>query len=77
MENKNCCGEQGNYNKKLGTCRTCIISSILLTTIFWTALFIARQHSFPHWIQMIALFFSCLFSLLVLSHAIAFFVKRK
>lgn len=78
MEQKTCCGK-GKYisNEKLGTCTKCIVSSICLSIMAWGVYFYTLKFPLGTFLRGIFLFFSIVFTTLMLSHFFAFLSKRK
>lgn len=76
MNDKKCCGEKVILPDKLGSCPFCIVTSILLTIVSWSAYLIISQYSIAFWLKAIVLIVCCLFSMLALSHAVAYFIKK-
>ena len=71
----NCCGKIDL--SKLGSCRYCIILSIILNIVCWTGYFLVNKYLHLYWLSLIVFIFSCLLALLFFAHTIAFFNKRK
>lgn len=72
---KRCCGELDL--SQFGRCMHCVVLATMLTVLSWTGFFVVRQNFPSPWLSATVMIFSCLFSLLLLAHAIAFFGKRE
>jgi hypothetical protein len=63
-----CCGEIDL--SQIGKCLHCVVLAATLTIVFWSGYFVLSQFHWP-WLSGILLVFSCLFSLLLVTHAVA------
>jgi hypothetical protein len=55
----------------------CVGLATILTFLSWTGFVVVTKNFYWPWLSMALLIFSCLFSLLLLAHTIAFFVRQK
>lgn len=70
-----CCGSVDM--SKLGRCRRCLILATSLSVVSWAVYAIVRQRLSLPWLTAGVMIYSCLLSLLLLAHLIAFFVKQR
>jgi hypothetical protein len=77
MNNNNktsCCG---NIDlSKLGSCKNCIILSIILNIICWSGYILENKYLHLYWLSLTIFILSCLFALLFLAHIVAFFSRK-
>ena len=72
---KQCCGEIDL--SQIGSCMHCVVLATILTFLSWTGFILVTKNFDLPWVSGTLLIFSCLFSLLLLTHAIASFVRPK
>lgn len=70
-----CCGEIDL--SKMGRCGYCVALATVLAALSWGALFFVRQKFPSTWLQAATIVLASLFSLLLLAHVLAFFVRPK
>jgi hypothetical protein len=70
-----CCGEIDL--SQLGRCMHCVVLAAILTFLSWIGFVLVANSAYPPWLSGTLLIFSCLFSLLLLTHAIASFLRPK
>ncbi|HVW66343.1 MAG TPA: hypothetical protein VHA78_01270 [Candidatus Peribacteraceae bacterium] len=62
-----CCGEIDL--SQIGSCAYCMVLAAVLTALGWTGFVLVTDRGMP-WFSDILLIFSCLFSLLLVAHAL-------
>jgi Protein of unknown function (DUF3624). len=71
---KRCCGEIDL--SQIGSCMHCLVLAATLTFLSWIGFVLVTKNVDLPWLSGALLIFSCLFSLLLLTHAIASFVRK-
>lgn len=69
-----CCGEIDL--SQVGNCMHCVVLAAALTAVCWIGFALVTNHGLP-WLSGILLVFSCLFSLLLVTHALAALARQK
>lgn len=62
---------------QIGKCAHCMVLAAVLAAVFWIGFALVTENYDWPWISRTLLAFSCLFSLLLAMHSIAFFAKPK